>query len=118
MVQAVGNENILINVKRRGDPLCKHIRDVVVGIRPAVKLRPESSLPFLGLHYVMRVRRVKDKALELQLADTPPLWPHLKRHVGVLLIRIRPLDKPGFRIEIGSDLSPRHGSSQPVRFVG
>jgi len=69
VVQTTRNEYILVYIERRRDPLHKHMCDVVVSVRPTVELSPESPLPLLGLRNIVSVGRVKDKSLELELAD-------------------------------------------------
>ncbi len=86
VVQTILNKNIFVDIQWRSDPLRKHVRNVIVGIRPVVKLRPESSLPFLSLHHVVRVRRVKHESFKLQLADAREFWPHLERQFSIFLI--------------------------------
>jgi len=69
-VQTIWNKHFLVNVKWRRDPLRKHVYDIVVSVGAIVEIDPESALPFLRLHDVVSVGRVKNESLELHLAHT------------------------------------------------
>src|SRR5437773_6291639 len=69
-VQAVRNKHVLVNVKWRFDPLRKNVYDIGVSVGAIVEIGVESALPFLRLHDVVGVGRVKNGSLELQLAHT------------------------------------------------
>src|SRR5713101_1197275 len=101
MIQADGDENILVNVERSGDPLRGHIRDVFVSVPAVVELRAKRGLPFLCLQHPMRVGRVEDESLELQLADAAQFRTHLESEVAEGVVSVSPLKKANLRIEIG-----------------
>ena len=70
MIEAIRDEYVFINVKWGCDSLRKYIYDVVVSVSTVVEIRPKSVLPFLRRDPAMGIRRVQNKTLELQFADT------------------------------------------------
>src|SRR5260370_38636120 len=67
VIQAVRNEHIFVDVKRRCNSLGKHVSDIVVGVSAVVQIGSKSSLPLLGLHDTLGVWRIPNEAPELQL---------------------------------------------------
>jgi hypothetical protein len=65
MVDTVGNEHTLVNVKRRCDSLGKDVGDIIVRVGAVVELGAEGALPFLSGNFALSIRSVEDEALEL-----------------------------------------------------
>ena len=65
-------------MKWHSDPLGKHVYDIVVSVGAIVKVGPESALPFLRLHNVVSVGRVKNDSFELQFTHTMDLGSDFK----------------------------------------
>ena len=65
VVNAHRNVDILVNVERCGEALCKSVNDVVIRIRTIVKLSTKGRLPLLGLHYAVGIWGMKNKAFEI-----------------------------------------------------
>src|SRR5207302_562444 len=118
VIYALRNIKLLVDVKGSCESLRKHVRDIVVGVTPVIKLSPESALPFLGCHGVAGVGRVEKEALELQFADAAEFRAGLKVQIGISLIGIGALDESQFRIEVRSYFSAFNDALQPIRFVG
>ena len=78
VIQAVRNEDILVDVKRRCDPLRKHVCDIVVGVSAVVELGAEGALPLLCGDLIVSIRCVENESLELQLADATESGPDLE----------------------------------------
>src|SRR5882724_1676285 len=57
VIQTVRNKDIFVDVKRTCDSLCKHIGDIIVGVCAVLEFGSKSSLPLLGLHSTLSVRR-------------------------------------------------------------
>jgi len=47
MIEAIGNNDVFVDVERRHDSLVKHVDDVVIGIGTIVEFGAERALPFL-----------------------------------------------------------------------
>src|SRR6266852_3022771 len=105
-------------MKRYCDSLGKHIRDVIVGVRPVVKIGSKCSLPFLRLNDTVRVRCVKKEALELHLSDSSDRRSRFESEISIGFIGIRPFDESNFRIEVGPDFSTFEYPLYPVRAIG
>src|SRR5260370_33384767 len=118
MIEAVRNENVLINVKRGCDSLGKHIDDVIVGVCSVVELGAKSILPLLRLHNILGTWRVENKSFKLHLSNSPDFWPHFEREIAIAFVGIGPLDKSHFWIKVWSDLSALDNPFEPVGFVG
>src|ERR1700720_2020394 len=93
MVETVGNEHILVNVKWRGDPLSKHVCDIVVAVSAVIELGAESALPLLCRDLIMNIRCMKDKSFELQFAYATDFGSELESEISVCFVRIGPLDE-------------------------
>ena len=78
VIEAVRNENILVNVESRCDSLGKHIDDFIVGVRTVVKLPAKCVLPFLRFYNILSTRRVENKLLKLHLSNSPDPWSHFE----------------------------------------
>jgi len=117
VVNTNGDEDVLVDMKRRREPLRKHVHDVVIGIGPVVELGAEGVLPFLCGDVALRIRGVEDEAFELQFSDTSDLRPHFEREVAIRFVGIGPFNEPYFWIEVWPNLSPFHNSVQPVRSI-
>src|ERR1700674_1879854 len=78
VIQAVRDEYLLVNVKRRRNSLCKHGGDIVVGVTAVVALGAERALPFLRRDLVTRIGRVENESFELQFADATDLGSHFE----------------------------------------
>ena len=61
-IQAVRNKHVLVNVKWRRDSLHKHVYEIGVSVGAIVEIGVESAEPFLRLHDVMSVGRVKNES--------------------------------------------------------
>lgn len=57
MVQAIRNEDILIDMKGRCDALREHVDDVVVRVRAVVEFGAKRILPFLSGNLACCIRR-------------------------------------------------------------
>src|SRR6266403_1089860 len=71
MIYAVGNEHVLVNVKRRCDALRKDVGNVVIGVRAVVELGAEGTLPFLGGDLAERIWSMQKKSFESVLWTKP-----------------------------------------------
>src|SRR5690348_16081650 len=118
MIEAVGNKNILVDMKGRGDSLGEHIDDVIVGVRTIVEFGSERVLPLLRRYLARRIRRVKDKSLELELPDARNARPYLEGQVSVRFVGIGTLDETDLRVEVRPGLPAFNDSFDPVRAVG
>src|ERR1700746_3451482 len=118
MVETVRNEHILVDVKRGRNPLSKHVCDIVVGVSTVIELGAESALPLLCRYLVVSIRCVEDEAFELQFAYASDFGPDLESEISVRFVRIGPLNKTNFRIEVGSNFSSLDDSIEPIRAVG
>src|ERR1700741_4004660 len=117
VIETVRNEHVLVDVKRRGDPLSKHVCDIVVAVSTVVELSSEGSLPFLSGNLVARVGGVENESLELQFTDASDRRSDLESQISVGFVRIGPLNETHFRVKIRADFSPLDDSVQPVRTV-
>src|ERR1700758_5090713 len=118
MVETVRNEHILVDVKRGRNPLSKHVRDIVVAVSTVIELSAESALPLLRRDLVVSIRCVEDEAFELQFAYATDCGSELESEISVRFVRIGPLNKTNFRVEVGPDFSPLDDSIEPIRAVG
>src|ERR1051325_2160629 len=109
MIQTNRNDDVLVNVERRTDPLRKYIRDIVVGVGPVVDLRAESPLPLLRLHHIVGVWRMKNEPLELQFADATEFRPCFESRISIFTVRIRSFDESQFGVKIGPNFNPELG---------
>src|SRR5262245_27785333 len=118
VIQTVWNEHVRVQVKRRRYALREDIGDVVIRVPPVVELCPKRILPLLGLHDIVRVRRMQDEAFELQLTNALDLRPDLESQICECLIGIGPFNKAYFGIEVWPDFPTLDDSVQPVRAIG
>src|ERR1700756_1490684 len=77
----------------------------------------KSGLPLLCLHFALRRGCMKDESLKLHLADAFYFGSDLKRHVPVCFVRVRDLDEPHLRGEIGTDFPSFERAIKPIRPV-
>src|SRR5438445_3808008 len=117
MIEAIRDEHVLVDVKRRRDSLRKHICDVIIGVGAVIEFRSIGPLPLLCLHNALRVRRMKNKTLELHLSDSLDCRSDFKREIPVGLVRIREFNESHLRIEIRSDFSAFEFSLYPIRAI-
>src|SRR5215469_4998989 len=118
VIHADWDEHVLVNVERFGQPLREHVNNIVVCIRAVVKHGPNGCLPLLGLHYVVSVGCMKDKAFESQLAQMGKLRSSLEIGIGIVAQAVRALQETDLRVEIGIDLAMLRLEVQPVGAVG
>src|SRR5216684_5362301 len=76
------NVDVLVDVKGQGEPLGKHINDVVVRVRAVVKVSPKGGLPFLCLDDAVRIRSVEDENLEMHFANASEFGSRLESGDG------------------------------------
>src|SRR5690349_15456710 len=105
VVHSRRNIKILVDVERGRQPLRKYVDDVVIGIRPVIKVGTKRRLPLLSLHHSMRVRIVRDEAFEVQFAHACYLRASLEIRVREIANAIRSLQKSHRRIEVRANLS-------------
>src|SRR2546422_4709739 len=108
------NVDVLVDVKGQREALSKHVNDVVVRIRPVVKISPKRGLPFLCLDNAVRIRSMEDETLELHFPDTCEFGPSLESGVGKIADAVGALKKPNLRVEVGTDLSMLCFKVEPV----
>ena len=118
MIEAIRDEHVLVDVKRRRDSLGEYICDVIIGVASVIKFRSIRSLPLLCLHDTLSVWRMKNKALELHLADSFDCRSDFKRQIAIGLVRIRDFNKSHFRIEVRPNFPSFESSLYPIRAVG
>src|SRR5260370_26637608 len=118
MIQAVGNEHILVDVKRCRDSLRKEMGAIVGGVPPVVEIGWARSLPFLSLHDTPGVWRMENEPFKLQFSNASDFGPHLESHISIGFVGVGPLDESHFWIEIWSNLSALELSFHPVRPIG
>jgi len=73
MIEAIGNNDVFVDVERRHDSLGEHVDDVVIGIGTIVEFGAERALPFLGLQDAMSIRGMKNKPSKLS-SRTPRIF--------------------------------------------
>ena len=83
VINAVGNEHVLVDMEGRGQSLREHIDNIVIRVSTGLEVCTERVLPFLRGNLAAGMRRVKDKCLELQLTDIFYLRPHFEGEVSV-----------------------------------
>src|SRR5205814_621480 len=94
-------EHIPEDIKRRRQTLNEVIDQIVVGIGAVVKERAKRGLPLLRLQNSMSVQLARVEPFKVQLADRTGL--RTRRDLEIIEVRdqVRPVDEPGFRIEVG-----------------
>ena len=78
VIDAVGDENVLVEVKWRRDALGEHVHDVVVGITSVIQLSDKTVQPFLTRYGTLSVGSMKQKPFKLQLTNAGDLGPGLE----------------------------------------
>ena len=101
----------------RCDALRKYIYDIIVGVRPAVELRPKCILPFLSLNLILGSGRVQDESFKLHLANASDFGPYFERQISIRLVGIGQLDEPDLGIEVRADFPPFKDALQPIRAI-
>ena len=86
MIQTVRNENIFVNVKRRGDPLRENIGYVVIGVCPVMEFSAECALPFLCGNFVARIGCMENETLKLQLTDGRNRGPDFEGQISIRFV--------------------------------
>src|SRR5579875_4217423 len=86
MINPGWNENVLIDVERRGNQLRVNVHEVVIRVRAVIPHGTECPLPFLRLKATVRKRRMVDKPFKIQFANTRNLWPRRKIQIQKTLI--------------------------------
>src|SRR5437870_10041601 len=105
VIQAIRNEDILVNIEGLGQPLSVDIQVIVVAIGTVMKLDAEGSLPMLRLQHVAGIGSMQDIALEIQFPYATPFRPPLE--IGdVVAHTVSALQEPHFRIEVPADVTP------------
>src|SRR5260370_4080273 len=117
MVDAGWDRDILVNVEGRGQTLREYVRNVVVAIGAVVKFDAKSSLPLLCLQNMMRVGRMKDETLKVDLADVFDLWPRLEVHVQVIADAIGTLEEADLRVKVWTNFAILAGDLKPIRLI-
>ena len=117
MIEAIGNNDVFVNVERREDSLSEHIHDVVIGIGTIVEFGAERTLPFLGLQDAMSIRGMKNEALEVELPDATNLRPRLQSEISVVTDTIGTFEKTNLGIEIRTDLAAFGEKFEPTILV-
>src|SRR5260370_8252762 len=115
VVNAHWNIDVLIDVEGRGEPLGKHINDVVVRVGAVVKVGPKRGLPFLCLNKAVRIRSMEDETLELQFPETRKFWPSLESGVSKIAAAVGTLKKADLRVQPLPDLSLFPFTAEPHR---
>jgi len=114
VVDADGDEDILVDVEGSGEALYENVSDVVVGVCAVVKFCAKRGLPLLGRNVAVRIRRVKNKAFELEFADAADCGTDFESSVGESFIRIGALDKADFGIEIRAYATALGDGVEPI----
>src|SRR5437773_6814069 len=87
------NVDVLVDVKGQREALSNHVNDVVVRVRPVVKISPKGGLPFLCLDDAVRIRSMEDETLELHFPDAGEFGPSLESGVGKIADTVGVLKK-------------------------
>src|SRR5229473_1337400 len=114
VVNAHWNIDVFVNVEVCGEPLGKHVNDVVVGVGAVVKIRPKSGLPFLCLNKAVRIRSVEDETFELHFPEPREFWPRFESGVRKIADAVGTLKKADLRVEVGADFSVFRFKVEPV----
>src|SRR5215469_6328333 len=117
MVLTYRDEDVFVNVERSGQPLRKHVHDVVIAIGTIIEFDAKCVLPFLGLQNMIRVRGVKNEALEIEFAHTTQFRPRLEGHIGIVADAVIAFEKSDFGIEIGADLTVLAKDLEPAILI-
>src|SRR5450432_1908464 len=114
VVNAHRNVDVLVDIKGQREPLGIHINDVVVRVRPVVKIGPKGGLPFLCLDDAVGIRSMEDETLELHLPDTREFGPSLESGVRKIADAVGALKKADLWVEVGTDLPVFRFKVEPV----
>ena len=95
----------------------EHIHNVIVAIGAVVKFDAKRILPFLGLEQMVSKGRVKNKALEIQFADSAQFRSRLEIYVKVVTDAVCQLNKTNLGVEVAPDLSMIGEKDQPIILV-
>src|SRR5215469_3504682 len=117
MVLTYRDEDVLVNVERGGQPLRKNIHDVVIAIGTVIEFDAKRVLPFLRFENMIRVRGVKNEALEIELAHTTQLRPRLEGYIGIVANAVIAFEKSNLGIEIGTDLAMLAQNFEPAILI-
>jgi len=102
VIEAYGNINIALDVKRFCQTLREDIHNVVVAIGSIVELNTKCALPLLCLQDVLGVWGMEEKGLKLDFTHTRKLRPRLNRGINVVAKAVVAFEKPDFWIEVWS----------------
>src|ERR1700746_1427310 len=105
MVLTHWDEDVFVDIERRGQTLSKNVHDVIIAIRPVVEPDANRVLPFLRFENMIRVRSVKNKALKIEFAHPTQFRPGLEVHISIVADAVITFEKSDFRIEIGANLA-------------
>ena len=95
----------------------EHIHNVIVAIGAVVKFDAKRILPFLGLEQMVSKGRVKNKALEIQFADSAQFRSRLEIYVKVVTDAVCQLNKTNLGVEVGSNFPTLRQNFQPVGLI-
>src|SRR5712692_6901087 len=117
MVDAGWDRDILVNVEGRGQTLREYVRNVVVAIGAVVKFDAKGALPLLCLQNMVRVGRMKDEALKVDLAYVSDLGSRLEVYVQVIADAIGTLEETYLRVEVRTNFAVLAGDLKPIRLI-
>src|SRR5215471_19505692 len=113
MIHPERNEDVLVDMEGRCNPLREYVDDVVVGIGAVVKLSAKRVLPFLRGDLADSVGSMKNKAFELQFTHCWNAGPQLEGQVAVGLVCVGQFHETNLWIEIRAGLSPLRNAFEP-----
>src|SRR5437016_14168101 len=108
------NVDVLVDVKGQCEALSKHVNDVVVRVRPIVKISPKGGLPFLCLDNAVRIRSMEDETLKLHFADACEFGPSLESGVGKIADTVGALKNTDVLVKVATDLPTFRSNVEPA----
>src|SRR5437764_4960792 len=108
VIQAVRDEDVLIDMKRRRNALGEPIHDVVVGVSTIIQLGIKTAQPFLSKYRTVSVGRIEQQPFESQLTNAGDSGPDLEGQVCTRFVRVSPFEEADFGIEARSRSATLH----------
>src|SRR5437763_16648682 len=108
VIEAIRDENILIDMKRRRNALGEPIQDVVVGVSTIIQLGIKTAVPFLSKNRTVSLGIIEQQPFESQLTTAADSGPDLEGQVCTRSVRITPFEEADFGIEARSRSAALH----------